>query len=204
MARLTLPSRLELNRPDGSASEAPLAKVVFTTFLYVSPVQINPWCDQTGMLHFHSSTTESLAAAVAEDMVVYLRRSPRDPELSPFLVHRRHLHGTVHRVQDAITAEPERDWNRTALAALGQVTERHLLRLFTDHAGMSPLHYLQAIGLERARQSPEHSANVTDAAEAVGFRSDLHLRRAWGRQWGGSPRDAVRADGDGDGVVRVA
>ena len=147
---------------------------------------------------------ESLAAAVAEDMVVYLRRSPRDPELSPFLVHRRHLHGTVHRVQDAITAEPERDWNRTALAALGQVTERHLLRLFTDHTGMSPLHYLQAIGLERARQSPEHSANVTDAAEAVGFRSDLHLRRAWGRQWGGSPRDAVRADGDGDGVVRVA
>ena len=35
---------------------------------------------------------EALAASVAEDMVVYLRRSPRDPELSPFLMHRRHLH----------------------------------------------------------------------------------------------------------------
>ncbi len=40
MARLVLPSRLELKRPEGSSNEAPLAKVIFTTFLYVSPVQI--------------------------------------------------------------------------------------------------------------------------------------------------------------------
>ena len=33
MARLTLPSRLELKRRDGSFSEAPLAKVSFTTLL---------------------------------------------------------------------------------------------------------------------------------------------------------------------------
>ena len=65
---------------------------------------------------------EALAASVAEDMVVYLRRSPRDPELSPFLVHRRHLHAAVHRVQDAILAEPERDWDMAALAAVGHAT----------------------------------------------------------------------------------
>src|SRR5439155_25469646 len=58
MARRLLPSRLALKRPEGSSSEAPLAKVIFTTFLYVSPVQIIPACDQTGSpLHFHSSTT---------------------------------------------------------------------------------------------------------------------------------------------------
>src|SRR5437867_9315110 len=58
MARLALPSRLELKRPEGSFREAPLAKVIFTTFLYVSPVQISPLCDQTGVpLHFHSSAT---------------------------------------------------------------------------------------------------------------------------------------------------
>src|SRR5438093_2744290 len=57
MARLVLPSRLELKRPDGSANEAPLAKVIFTTFLYVSPVQMIPACDHTGTpRHFHSST----------------------------------------------------------------------------------------------------------------------------------------------------
>lgn len=136
---------------------------------------------------------EALAATVAEDMVVYLRRSPLDPGLSPFLAHRRHMHPAVHRVQDAISSAPERDWTMAAMAALGHVTERHLLRLFLRHAGVSPLHFLQAIRLERARQSLEHGASVTNAAEAAGFRSGLHLRRAWNRKWGGSPRDALMA-----------
>jgi transcriptional regulator GlxA family with amidase domain len=135
---------------------------------------------------------EALAAAVAEDMVVYLRRSQRDPELSPFLLHRRHLHAVVHRVQDAIVTRPDHDWDMAGLAAVGHATERHLLRLFIDHAGVSPLHYLRLIRLERARQSLERGASVTHAAEAAGFRSALQLRRAWSRQWRGSPRDAAR------------
>src|SRR5437762_4017222 len=68
MARLVLPSRLELKRPEGSFNEAPLAKVIFTTFLYVSPVQIIPACDHTGtppgfvgLTHFNSSTTSGSA-----------------------------------------------------------------------------------------------------------------------------------------------
>jgi transcriptional regulator GlxA family with amidase domain len=80
-----------------------------------------------------------------------------------------------------------------ALAAVGHATERHLLRLFIDHAGLSPLHYLRLIRLERARQSLERGASVTHAAEISGFRSGLQLRRAWSRHWGGSPRDVVRA-----------
>jgi len=136
---------------------------------------------------------EALAASVAEDMVVYLRRSPRDTELSPFHMHRRHLHPTVHRVQDAIVSEPQREWDMASLAHVGQATQRHLLRLFIDHAGISPLHYLRLIRLERARQSLEYGATVTRAAAEAGFGSDLQMRRAWSRQWGGSPRDALRA-----------
>lgn len=136
---------------------------------------------------------EALAASVAEDMVVYLRRSPRDTELSPFHMHRRHLHPTVHRVQDAIVSEPQRDWDMASLAHVGQTAQRHLLRLFIAHAGISPLQYLRLIRLERARQSLEYGATVTRAAAVAGFASDLQLRRAWSQQWGGSPRDAARA-----------
>ena len=135
---------------------------------------------------------EALAASVAEDMVVYLRRSDQDPEQSPFRLHRRHLHMTVHRVQEAILGAPERDWNMAALAREGHTTERHLLRLFREHARLSPLQYLQAIRLERARQALEHGATVTRAAEVAGFRSDLQMRRAWHRHWGGSPRDMLK------------
>ncbi len=146
---------------------------------------------------------EALAASVAEDMVVYLRRSPRDTELSPFHMHRRHLHATVHRVQDAIVTDPKRDWDMASLAAVGHTAERHLLRLFIDHAGVSPLEYLCSIRLERARQSLEYGATVTRAAEVGGFRSGLQLRRAWRRQWGGSPRDAMRAAGPPEPLVRA-
>ena len=145
---------------------------------------------------------EALAASVAEDMVVYLRRSPRDPEQSPFHLHRRHLHSTVHRVQDAIIDMPERDWNMATLAAVGNSTERHLLRLFIDHARVSPLDYLRSIRLERARQALEYGTTVTRAAEVAGFSSGLQLRRAWTRQWGGSPRDAARAAGATDSSGR--
>src|SRR5258706_15966445 len=73
IARLALPSRLELNSPEGSLSEAPLRKVSFTTLLYVSPVQISPSCDHTGtpaiafdgFLHFTSSTTSESACLMS-------------------------------------------------------------------------------------------------------------------------------------------
>src|SRR6187401_3398336 len=62
MARRVLPSRLELKRREGSFRDAPFAKVIFTTLLYVSPVQRMPSCDHTGTLHFHSSTTSGSAS----------------------------------------------------------------------------------------------------------------------------------------------
>ena len=74
------------------------------------------------------------------------------------------------------------------------MTERHLLRLFVQHCGVSPLDYLRSIRLERARQFIERGASVAQAAETSGYSSSLHLRRAWKRQWGGSPRDAQRQD----------
>lgn len=138
---------------------------------------------------------EALAAGVAREMVLYLRRSPLDAELSPFLAHRRHLHPVVHRVQDSIAADSKRHWDMASLAALGHVSERHLLRLFREHAEVSPLQFLETIRLERARKSLERGASVTRAADAAGFQSDLQLRRAWRRQWAGSPRDATRVTG---------
>src|ERR1051326_2859280 len=71
IARLTLPSRLELNRREGSFNAAPLANVILTTFLYVSPVQTMPSWDQTGVpgcvgfTHFHSSTMSGSASCMS-------------------------------------------------------------------------------------------------------------------------------------------
>jgi transcriptional regulator GlxA family with amidase domain len=66
-----------------------------------------------------------------------------------------------------------------------------------EHAGISPLHYVQRIRLVFARQALERGASVTQAAESAGFTSDLQLRRAWQRQLGGTPRDAFQAEDQG-------
>src|SRR5262249_38078759 len=90
----TLPSRLELNRPEGSLSDAPLKKVSLTTLLYVSPVQISPWCDQTGVpgfvafAHFHSSTTSGSAFLMIPRTLLSVspRQSPRSLILSSIIL----------------------------------------------------------------------------------------------------------------------
>src|ERR1700691_1363452 len=84
MARRTFPSRLELKRRAGSFSDAPLAKVSFTTFLYDSPVQMMPSWDQTGVpIHFHSST--AFGSACLMSLRILLRVSPRQSPSSAIL-----------------------------------------------------------------------------------------------------------------------
>lgn len=120
-----------------------------------------------------------IAAQVAQTMVLPMRRGPNDPELSPFLSHRNHLHAAVHRVQDAISQQPAQNWSVPGMADVAHTSPRHLTRLFMEHAGVAPLHYLRKIRLAVAQSALEAGQNVTQAAQLSGFGSDTQLRRAW-------------------------
>ena len=122
---------------------------------------------------------EALAAQVAQTMVMPLRRGPRDAELSPFLLHRDHLHPAVHRVQDALSQAPRQPWPLAAMADVAHTSPRHLARLFAEHAGISPKAYLQSIRLGIAQTALQAGHSVTQAADLAGFASDTQLRRAW-------------------------
>ena len=141
------------------------------------------------LLHRISETcSPALAAQVAQAMVVALRRGPNDPEFSPFLHHRNHLHPALHRVQDAVGQQPQADWSVPQMAEVAHTSPRHLTRLFLEHAGIAPLQYLRRIRLATAEAALRSGQNVTQAALMAGFSSDTQLRRAWhqfGR--GGTP-----------------
>lgn len=126
---------------------------------------------------------DALAARVAQTMVVALRRGPHDPELSPFLAHRNHLHAALHRVQDAVSAQPQEDWTVPRMADVACTSPRHLARLFAEHAGVAPLAYLRRLRLATAQMALAAGASVGHAAAQAGFASDTQLRRAW-RQFG--------------------
>lgn len=120
-----------------------------------------------------------VAARTAQRMAVALRRGPDDPQLSPFLSHRQHLNARLHRVQDAVSRAPREAWSAERMASVASVTPRTLSRLFTQHAGTTPLAYLRGIRLALARAALASGAPVSIAAEQAGFSSDLQLRRAW-------------------------
>jgi transcriptional regulator GlxA family with amidase domain len=134
-----------------------------------------------------------MAAQVAQSLVVALRRGPHDPELSPFLQYRNHLHPALHRIQDAIGQQPQQDWNVQSMADIAHTSPRHLARLFLEHLKIAPLQYLRRMRLSVAEAALQSGLNVTQAAETAGFSSDTQLRRAW-HQFGmpGLPKN--RAD----------
>lgn len=137
------------------------------------------------------------ACAVARDMVVYMRRSGADPQLSPWIAGRNHLHPAVHRVQDAINAAPCEAWTVTRMASLACTSSRHLARLFHEHVGLSPLDYLHTLRLSVARELlVESTLDIESVAERAGFGSARHLRRIWGKYEVGTP-SAGRVGGGG-------
>src|SRR5215467_14149604 len=94
MARRTFPSRLELNRPEGSFNAAPLANVILTTFLCVSPVQTMPAWEKTGvpgdvgLTHLRSSRISGSASCMVSRTFasVFPRQSPSSLILSSMKV----------------------------------------------------------------------------------------------------------------------
>jgi transcriptional regulator GlxA family with amidase domain len=132
-------------------------------------------------LHLIAQTCgDPLAAAVAQTMVVYLRRGSDDPQ-------RNHLHAAVHRVQNAVSDDPMQAWSLDAMAALAHVTPRHLARLFATHVGRTPRAYVEGIRVAHANGAIERGAAAKQAVGDAGFAGDRQWRRARQRvqtRWG--------------------
>ncbi|HKE37320.1 MAG TPA: DJ-1/PfpI family protein, partial [Candidatus Baltobacteraceae bacterium] len=88
-----------------------------------------------------------MAASIAREMVVHVRRSGADSQLNPLLGYRDHLEGGVHAVQDRIISEPTERHSLNDLAQIAGVSRRHLTRLFRAATGISVAEYHNAIRL---------------------------------------------------------
>jgi len=133
----------------------------------------------------------AVALVIARHLVVYLRRNGADPQLSPWLEGRNHVHPAVHRAQDAIAADPARIWSLERLARIASASPRHLSRLFNEHAGMSLPDYVNRLRVALARELLDHTRlDMERVAERSGFASARQLRRAWSRSYPTPPHVA--------------
>jgi transcriptional regulator GlxA family with amidase domain len=129
-----------------------------------------------------------VALDIARMMVVYLRREAEDPQLSPWLAYRNHLHPLVHQVQDAVTGNPQRDWTLPALGRLVHLSPRQLTRLFQLHSGISPAAYVMKLRGARAEELLKSTdMPVERVGEKAGFGSARQFRRAMRAQTGDAP-----------------
>jgi transcriptional regulator GlxA family with amidase domain len=152
-------------------------------------VQDGPVCSSAGVtagidlaLHLVAQDCgDALAAAVAQVMVVYTRRGPEDPELSPLLKGRNHLHPAVHRVQNAVCETPSAAWSLQSMADVAHVTPRHLTRLFSSHVGATPRAYVEGVRTALAQQALAQGLSTQRALQAAGIRSDRQWRRVRSR-----------------------
>lgn len=108
-------------------------------------------------------------ARVAREMVVWFRRPGDDPQLSPWLRYRNHLHPAIHRAQDTVIAQPEKPWSLSELARKVHVNPRHLARLFRQHPGISLRSRGKALRKRRWRQVslPPASAGIISSPDDV-------------------------------------
>lgn len=135
------------------------------------------------------------AAAVARKLVVYMRRAGADPQLSAWTAGRNHLHPGLHRVQDAIAADPTRDWGADEMAQLACSSTRHLGRLFQEYTGGSPLDHVHRLRVALARDMITQSMlDMESVARQAGFGSARHLRRIWAKYHTTPPSEQRRAD----------
>lgn len=118
-----------------------------------------------------------VAAEVAREMVVYLRRDGAQEQQSVYLDYRTHLHPGVHRVQDWIVRNPATRATLDALADVAGMSARSLTRTFRSATGISVLDFTTRVRMELARTLMHDPALTLDGvAERCGM-SGRQLRR---------------------------
>mgnify|MGYP003586863371 FL=1 len=119
-----------------------------------------------------------LALKVARQMNVYFRRMPNDAALSPWLIARNHMQRAVHRVQDAIAANPAAAHDLTSLAQIAYVSPRHLTRIFKQATGMTVHDYQLNLKHALFEQWRASGLSQEKSALAAGFSSANSWRRS--------------------------
>lgn len=116
------------------------------------------------------------ATKVAKEVVVYLRRTEDDPQLSVFLQYRNHLDQRVHLVQDNLAQHLEKKLTIEELAEEVNMSPRNLTRLFKKTTGITIGDYLDKLRVERAVQLISEGNKVDSVSLSCGLQSSNQLR----------------------------
>lgn len=117
-----------------------------------------------------------LALDIAKEVLVYLRRSGSDPQLSIFLQYRNHLDQRIHNIQDYLTHNLSESFTSDQLASQVFMSKRNLTRLFKKTLGITIGEYLDRLRVEKIIALLSEGHKVEFVANQVGLKSSNQVR----------------------------
>ncbi|MCJ8210352.1 DJ-1/PfpI family protein [Mucilaginibacter sp. RS28] len=117
------------------------------------------------------------AAKIAKEVVVYHRRSEKDPQLDAFMLYRNHLDHRIHAVQDMLAQNLS---DQTAIEVLAEkvcMSPRNLTRLFKKTTQITIGSYIAQLRISHAVKLLNEGYTLQAAADSCGLKSTAHLRR---------------------------
>ena len=133
------------------------------------------------------------AAAVARQLVVYLRRSGGQAQFSALLAAQ---DADSEPVKDLLTWVPDHlmeDLTVPRLARQANLSERHFSRVFKAEVGVSPADHIEAVRLEAACRLLESThAAIEQVASTCGFGTAETMNRSFRRRLGTTPGEHRR------------
>lgn len=95
----------------------------------------------------------------------------------------------VAKVRCYILEHYAEDMDAAALVAASGISHRHLIRLFGEYTGMSPMSYLAAVRADKARLLLSTELSVSEVAQCIGMPSEQALRAAFHERYGCAPSE---------------
>ncbi|MFI1200074.1 GlxA family transcriptional regulator [Streptomyces sp. NPDC020883] len=140
---------------------------------------------------------QDIARAVAQELVLFLRRPGNQSQFSVPLWSRQPSTDPIRAAVSAIHADPRARHGISDLATHAGLSTRHLQRRFTAELGTPPAAYVEQVRVEAARRALVEGDDPVEAiAHHCGFGTAETLRRSFHRHVGVAPseyRDRFRS-----------
>jgi transcriptional regulator GlxA family with amidase domain len=131
-----------------------------------------------------------VAAAVAREMVLFLRRPGGQSQFSAVLEHQAADRVPLRELQAWMAENPHADLSVEALAERVAMSPRNFARVFRKEVGMPPARFVDLLRVEAARRRLEESTlGVKTIAAQCGFGTEETMRRSFQRTLRIAPAD---------------
>ncbi|WP_374380484.1 GlxA family transcriptional regulator [Dongia sp.] len=129
-----------------------------------------------------------MAAALAREFVLYMRRSGGQAQFSPALRAQDTAPGPIARIQQWILAHLETKLGVEQLAREAGMSPRNFARRFQEETGMTPAAFVAAARVDAARAAlTDGHQHIDEVARRFGFGSAERLRRTFRRHLSVTP-----------------